>query len=390
MDMEEFSPEALAQRSDGGTPSSSSGSLTTRERFRRTMFYQEVEQPPNFEFGYWDTTLEAWRKQGLPEWVTDEASAYEYFGIENWAMIPVDVGLRAPYEHTTLEENDEYIIYRDGYGVTAQINKHGDRSIPHYLDFPVKDRATWEPFKAGLDPNEPARYERVDEAVERLRHSERPVGIPGGSLLGVPRNIIGFERIATLPYEDPELFKEIVDTFGACICSVLERVLPKIQVDFCMGWEDICFNMGPVVSPDVFDQVVGPWYRRIADLLVLHGCCVYTTDTDGNICPITDTFLKNGLNTMFPVEVHGGSDPVRLRKKYGKAIRLWGGFDKMPLLHGKEAIDRELERIRPLVEEGGYILGVDHRVPSDVPLDNYKYYLERKRELFNVGGTPKY
>jgi uroporphyrinogen decarboxylase len=206
----------------------------------------------------------------------------------------------------------------------------------------------------------------------------------------VPRNIIGFEQIAVLPYLDPELFKEIVDTFGACICGGLERVLPKIQIDFCMGWEDICFNQGPVVTPEVFRDVAGPWYRRIADLLVAHGCCVYTTDTDGNIMPIVETFLDNGLNTMFPVEVHGGSDPVKLRELYGKRIRLWGGFDKMAAIHSREAIDHELERMLPCVKEGGFIPGMDHRVPADVPLDLYKYYMDRKRELYRVGGEPQY
>jgi uroporphyrinogen decarboxylase len=62
----------------------------------------------------------------------------------------------------------------------------------------------------------------------------------------------------------------------------------------------------------------------------------------------------------------------------------------MKLTASKEAIDRELERLRPCVEQGGFIPGVDHRVQADVPLDNYKHYLDRKRELFNVGGEPNY
>jgi uroporphyrinogen decarboxylase len=269
-------------------------------------------------------------------------------------------------------------------------NKHRDETIPHYIDFPVKDRATWEPFKAALDPEHEDRYTQLPAAVERLKHVDAPIGVSGGSLVGVPRNIMGFERIAVLPYEDPDLFREIVDTFGHCITTALARTLPHIQVDFCMGWEDFCFNQGPVIPPAVFEEVAGPWIRRIADLLVNHGCCVYTTDTDGNIMPVIGTFLNNGLNTMFPVEVKGGSDPVAIREKYGKRVKLWGGVDKMALMKDKAAIDAELTRLLPYVEQGGFVPGVDHRVPSDVPLDNYKYYLDRKRELFRVGGEPKY
>jgi len=81
---------------------------------------------------------------------------------------------------------------------------------------------------------------------------------------------------------------------------------------------------------------------------------------------------------------------VFLRKTYGKRIRLWGGVDKMALIASRTAIDRELQRLLPVVEEGGFIPTVDHRVPADVPLDHYKYYMDKKRELFNVGGEPKY
>lgn len=391
MDAEDFSTSALTERLEKA-PSpvgKTSGEVTLRERFRRAMFYQEVAPLPNFEFGYWEQTLENWRGEGLPDWVVDEATAYDYFGIENWAVLPAHAGLRGIFEPVTLEEDDERKVYRDDIGVVAEINKKGDKSIPHFLEFPVKDRASWEPFKAGLDADSPERYEKLDEAIDRLAGSEVPVGVSGGSMAGIPRNILGFERMAVLPLEDPDLFEEIVDTFGRCAYAVLERVLPRFQVDFCMGWEDICFNQGPVISPDVFDRVVGPWYRRIADLLVRHGCCVYTTDTDGNILPIVDTFLNNGLNTMFPVEVHAGSDPCVLREKYGKRIRLWGGVDKM-VLFDRDAIRKELMRLKPYVLEGGFLPGVDHRVPADVPLDNYKVYLDTKRELFGVGGEPRY
>lgn len=367
-----------------------STNLTLRERFRRTMFYQEVDVRPNFEFGYWDRTLELWRDQGMPEWVVDEASAYEYFGIENTCMLSVHPGPLPVCEHEVLEETDEYLIYRDNMGCTAKINKLGDRSIPHFIDYPIKDRASWEPFKAALDPDRPERWEGFEASLQALADSEAPVGINCGSVLGIPRNLLGFEGIATMPYEDPELIREIIDTFGACIVAVLERALPRFQVDFGHGWEDICYNQGPIVSPEFFREVAGPWYRRIADVLVAHGCAIYSSDTDGNIMPIVEAFLDHGLNTMFPVEVHGGSDPCELRDRYGKRVRLWGGVNKRPLAVSKEAIRAELLRIKPYVEQGGFIPTVDHRVPADVPLDLYKHYLDLKRELLNVGGNPKY
>ena len=390
MDFEDIDDLLNQGPSEAGAGEKRDAPFTLRERFRRTMFYQDVAVRPNFDFGYWERTLEVWREQGLPEHVVDEATAYDYFGIENWMMLRTHSNPIPPFKEETLEETDDYRTYRDGYGCVAKINKKGDKSIPHFIEFPVRDRASWAPFEEAFDPDHPSRWEHFAESVERARHSEVPVGIFGGSMVGVARNLIGFEGIAVMQYEDPELLKDIIDAFGACTVAVLERALPYAQVDFCMGWEDICFNQGPIVSPDFFRAVAGPWYRRVADLLTAHGCCVYTTDTDGNILPIVGAFLDNGLNTMFPVEVHAGTDPCLLRDTYGKRIRLWGGVCKMRLAESKQAIDQELQRLLPYVEQGGFIPGVDHRVPANVPLANYLHYLERKREWFHVGGEPKY
>jgi uroporphyrinogen decarboxylase len=88
---------------------------------------------------------------------------------------------------------------------------------------------------------------------------------------------------------------------------------------------------------------------------------------------------------MFPLEVAGGTDPVAIREKYGRKVLLHGGVDKMALLKGPKGIERELLRIRPVVEEGGFVPHVDHRCPADVTLENYKFYLKLKRQMFSAG-----
>lgn len=74
-------------------------------------------------------------------------------------------------------------------------------------------------------------------------------------------------------------------------------------------------------------------------------------------------------------------DPVELRKQYGKDLLLIGGIDKRALARDEKAIEEEVMRLAPLVEEGGFIYSVDHCVPPDVPLRNYEYYLELVRKV---------
>ena len=65
-------------------------------------------------------------------------------------------------------------------------------------------------------------------------------------------------------------------------------------------------------------------------------------------------------------------------------MRMMGGFDKVVLSQGKDAVKKELLRLKKLVDEGGFIPHVDHRVQADVSYEQYLYYLEAKRDIFGL------
>jgi len=58
-----------------------------------------------------------------------------------------------------------------------------------------------------------------------------------------------------------------------------------------------------------------------------------------------------------------------------------GGIDKRALAAGPEAIDRELERVRPAVEGGRYIPDLDHGIPDDVSWQNFCHFAKALRRL---------
>jgi uroporphyrinogen decarboxylase len=81
---------------------------------------------------------------------------------------------------------------------------------------------------------------------------------------------------------------------------------------------------------------------------------------------------------MFPLEVHPGSDPVALRQQYGRQILLRGGLAKFEFSKTRPEILAELKRVEKVFEDGGFIPHGDHRIPEDVPYDNYRYYIREK------------
>jgi uroporphyrinogen decarboxylase len=122
---------------------------------------------------------------------------------------------------------------------------------------------------------------------------------------------------------------------------------------------------------------------------------VVIVDCDGDITQLAPHWLEAGVNTMFPIEIGTwGADPYYFRKKYGKEMLLIGGVDKHLLAGPLDGISREVERLAPLVEEGGYIPTPDHRVPPDVPLKHYIHYLNEAKRVWgknlpNIAPTGK-
>jgi uroporphyrinogen decarboxylase len=358
--------------------------MNARERFDATMHYRPRDRSPIMDFGFWSETLVIWEQQGLPRDVNSDA----FFGMDpQWIVAPVNVHLCPAFEHVVLEDHGETQRVRDAEGVTKEQGKFLG-SIPRHLDHTLKDRASWErEFRWRLNGTSPERYPRnwLDR-VARYNDPARdyPLGISAGSLYGWLRNWMGLEAISMLVYDDLALFEEMVATVAECIIAAITPALRAgIAFQYALMWEDMCYRAGPLLSPKLFHAVLVPQYRRITSLLREHGVDVVIIDCDGDISKLVPLWLAAGVNTMFPVEIGAwGADPLRYRREYGRDLLMVGGVGKRILAGSREGITREVERLTPLVEEGGYIPTPDHRVPPDVPLDNYLYYLNEAKRVW--------
>ncbi len=366
--------------------------MNDRQRFLATMCYQPRDRAPICDFSFWDETLPTWHGQGLPAHVNRQ-NGDDFFGMDrllNGCGTGVLVDLAPQFEETVLEDRGDHEVVQQADGVRV-LRKKFMGSIPMHLGHLLTDRASWEQhYKPRLDPDHPDRYPADWETrVPYWRDADReaPVILPGGSLYGKLRDWMGMENISLLIYDDPALFEEMVTTVADCIIGTLTRLLDTGgRFDACGMWEDMAYKAGPLISPQHFRQYLVPHYRRISDLVRGYGVDVIWVDCDGKIDDLVPLWLEAGINCMFPLEVGTwGADPLAFRREYGRDLLLMGGIGKRILAGSKETIEAEVYRLLPLVEEGGYIGFCDHRVPPDVPLNNYWFYLEQVREVWGQG-----
>jgi uroporphyrinogen decarboxylase len=272
----------------------------------------------------------------------------------------------------------------DGYGVLI-LQKPDATGIPSEFEHLLKDRKSWEEhFKPRLQFSKERINHQLLDKLKEDHFRTQPIGLYCGSLMGEIRNSLGLFGLSYLVVDDEALLNEIIDTFANLYYQIVEYSLAYgAKFDFGHFWEDICYKSGPLVSPAFFRKKVGPHYRRICDLLHQYGIEIVSLDCDGKIDALIPTWLENGVNTMFPIEVGTWGGNIKpWREKYGRQIRGVGGMDKKVFAYDYIAIDNEIERLKSLVDLGGFIPCPDHRIAPDAKWENVQYYCERIRKVF--------
>ncbi len=355
------------------------------------MHYCPRDRAPIMDFSFWNETLPLWQGQGLPSHV-NRSNSDQFFGMDPGIdaisdATGVNVGLCPPFDEIVLQDRGEEEVFQQKDGVRV-LRRKFMVSIPQHLAHLLVDRESWrQHYLPRLDPTHPARL--PDDCADRVQvwrdpNREQVLAVPGGSFYGWLRDWMGLEKLSMVVYDDPAWLEEMVTTVADCIVGTVTRLFETGgRFDACAIWEDMAYSRGPLLSPKHFKQYLVPQYRRLTDLLHRYGVDVVWVDCDGKIDQLIPLWLDAGVNCMFPLEIGTwGADPVKYRREYGKALLLMGGFDKHILARSETEIRAEVERLAPLVQEGGYIGFCDHRVPPDVPLGNYIYYLKAIRRIW--------
>ena len=379
--------------SDGGED------MNNRQRVDAILHGRSYDRMPVVAFGYWVETLDKWAAEG--HITQEDAQGYrrqgdggeadrrvmDLLGFDfNWNSCPgANTGLYPPFETQVLEQcSDGAKIIRNSDGLIVRVNDN-IVSIPAEIGTSLKDREAWESMYL---PKLQFCQERVNDAMfRRLKEQDDqrdlPMGLHLGSLYGNIRNMLGVEELSYLSVDDEDLYVEIIDTEAELCYQAAKRVLEYgIRFEYAHFWEDICFKNGPLVRPQVFDELVGKHYHRITDLVRQHGIDIVSVDCDGCIDLLVPIWLKNGVNTMFPIEVGTWNASIRKwREQYGPSLRGVGGMDKRVFAQDKAAVDAEIQRLKSLVALGGYIPCPDHRIAPDAKFELVQYYCQQFREI---------
>ena len=357
--------------------------LTPGDRWMRFLHYQSVDRPPFLlPGGPWGTTLKRWHAEGLPRGVSLE----EHFGTDphRCRHVGIETQFYPAFTERIIEETPDFVIKIDSHGVKVR-NFHDESSMAEHLEYPIKSRADLAWLKERLSWTTPGRVrvEWQDEA--RARRAAGGLSLcNGGTYFAFLNEHMGTDRLMFAYVDDPDFVHEVNELLCILCEQALRTCVPTGLVDYIGYHEDMAYKNGSLISPAMFREFMTPCYQRIRALTVPAGLDLHMMDSDGDIRQLIPLWLEVGINSFTPCEVAAGMDVVALRREYGQAITMLGGFDKRILASDRAAIKAEVERLRPVIEGGGYLCSCDHGVPHDVSFANYSYLVECLRTICGV------
>jgi hypothetical protein len=318
--------------------------MTHWERFRAVMAGRPADRLPRVEWAqWWNETIDRWRQEGLPVKDNDLWALSKYWGLDYYhklRLCPLQGGPQ-PAHH--------------GAGVLEDIDGYTAHLQYLYADAAEDDLADWATWQRRQDQNEALVWCEID------------------GFFWFPRTLLGIENHLYAFYDQPDLIHRINRDATNYYLRALERMADVARPAYVHVLEDMSYNNGPMLSRELFDQFLAPYYRRlipaIKDML---GSLVFV-DSDGRVEEMVPWLRDVGVDGVLPLERHAGVDGMSMRRAHPE-LGMIGHFDKMTMPLGENAMRGEFERLRPLIRSGRFIPSVDHQTPPGVSMADYRVY----------------
>ena len=377
-----------------------------RERFKAIAHFEEPDYVPIFGFhgapgmsrGCMKLTHDRLVATGMPAHVggcyenwqcRDVESWYRYWGTTG--PIGPDFGLAwgAPgFKSTTRTEGGFEIIESESGAVTRQVI-HNDitYSMPEFIRFPVRDRASWELYRERMTPREFMSREEMEKRCRRFDRRSMPLCVGAGGTYSHIRGLLGPAGVSLAIYDDPALLHDIVrwhfEHVRQYVFPLIERLRPEVVA---MG-EDLCYTHGMLLSPKHFREFCMPYYRAVCECAFASGADMVAVDTDGNAMEFVALAEECGVNAIYPFEVKAGNDLFALRKAHPDFV-FFGWLEKETVNEGNEGmIEPEImSKVPPLLKVGGYFPNGDHGIQPPVTFPNLCRFMTL---LHEVCGNPE-
>ncbi len=330
--------------------------MNQRERIRSILRFEPFDRLPVIEWApWWSLTLERWRGEGLPSHLQRIDEISDWLGLD-----------RLKYRHYSPRAPGCPNPPGHGLGIIADESEY-ERVRPYLYPENVICEDPWRAWAEEQARGDTALWVNVD------------------GFFWWPRVLLGIERHFYAFYDQPDLLHRINQDLASWHLQIIGELDRYATLEFFCFAEDMSYNHGPMLSRELFETFLAPYYRQVIPEIKKRGSLVFI-DSDGDISPAIPWFLEVGIEGVLPLERQAGVDVAQLRTHFPR-LRMLGAFDKMTMARGEEMMRAEFERLLPVARQGGFLIGCDHQTPPGVSLEHYRLFLRLFREYSWKAGS---
>ncbi len=236
--------------------------------------------------------------------------------------------------------------------------------------FVISDREDFEIYN-WPDPEE-GYYNIYDDLGDHVHQGMKLIASGPGGVLENVIELVGFDRLCFMIYEDEELVIDIFDAVGSRLVEFYRLVSSYDPVGALIVNDDWGFKTQTMLSTDMMRKFVFPWHKKMVEVIhatgkpaILHSC--------GNLMDVMDDVIEDMKfdgkhsfeDTITPVE-----DAYGL---WGERIAILGGIDMDFLTRSSpDKIKERADRLIAMTKaRGGFALGSGNSIPEYIPWENY-------------------
>jgi len=251
---------------------------------------------------------------------------------------------------------------------SGSLGGHKTGEIQNRKDF---ENYPWDKIEDLYFSNATKYYEILRES---LVEGMKAVGGPGNGIFECVQDIVGYESLCLISFDDAELYKDLFRTVGQINSGIWKRFLDNYSDIYavCRFGDDLGYKTSTMLNPDDIRRFIIPEYSKIIDIVhsygkpfLLHSC--------GNIFNVMEDIIEvAGIDAK-----HSNEDMIApfttWIEKYGDRISNFGGVDMDVLCQWQEDDIRRytLDVLEKSIGHGGVAFGSGNSIPGYVPVKGY-------------------
>ena len=351
----------------------------TQREIIKTLLAKQLPERVGLNEHFWPRLIDnAWGDQG----VAQKTDFVERFKLDvrsiSWFSAPVP----RPELAAVVEESDDWIVNRDGWGAIIKTWKH-KAGTPEHVGFTMTSPEIWRRYFRdafiALSVRDHVDLEAMKKIHANAMQGQEFVVDSSPFVFEELRKVMGDVTMLESLLLEPGWIHDFCTQVTRKYMDYYELVFNEVGLpDGVHIYEDLGYTAAPFASPACHRELIHPYHKKLFSMfkdydlpVILHTC--------GDFRPHLDCIIESGVDCIQAMEAKTGMDVVGLAEQYKDKLCFMGNIDVRALESGnrdriKEECLGKLNGMKKL--RAPYVYMSDHSIPPTVRVSDYEYMLE--------------